>query len=308
MLEIAQRVVRLKLIVPAMAGLLALLAPTARADSITYLVSVGNNIGEQTSNNSASPGVGGAYYFVSFGTTSPDPYTSASLAVNGGTSQSLFKINPTQYFLSSSGYSTLAEMEAAYPTTAGSSYTISTNGSPTVTFVYSGDDYPSDPYLTGTDYTSLQGMNAAQPFTFHFSTLSADSTSGSFQEIGFAIYDLTTSTHVVSDGIYQKGGPLPSSTTSFFLPGGTLTGGDQYQYQITYQNSDPYPNGTCSGGCDGGDAYPPALTFDEITEGTFTAAPVPEPRSYAPLLAAGFAGMLILRRRRRARLNVEESI
>ena len=102
--------------------------------------------------------------------------------------------------------------------------------------MYSTDDYAlSDPYLTGADYSSVQGMNPGNAFTFHLSTYNTGS-SASFSFIFLIIYDYTLGAFVFNAGF------LPPTTTSITVPAGTLAYGDSFAYEIDYSNRDLVPS------------------------------------------------------------------
>jgi hypothetical protein len=289
MFQIGER----RLIVPVIGGLLILLVPAARASDISFVDTFGNVAYEQTGNGNTLT-LNGAFFSADLNSTFGGAYTSASFTYPGtGSPQSLTEASPssTDYHFQTPSFATLADMEAAYPF---GTYTFTGNNGDSAYLSYTADDYPqSNPYLTGTDYTSLQGMDSSQGFTFDFSPFTTGSTAtDSF--IFFTIFDETTGTTVFNDGF------LPATTPSVFLPGGTLTPGDLYDYELDYSNRDIL---NCADGVNCGAVFPPQLGFDARTDGLFTtasASAVPEPRSYAVLLAAAFAGILILRRRRNA--------
>lgn len=277
---------RIVCFVPAIAGLLVFLAQSAEASEISYVDAYGNIIYDQTSNSSPVTPTG-AFYSADLNSTIAGAYTSASFTNPGrGSPQSLTETSPssTDYHFQTGDFVSLSAMEAAYPF---GTYTFSgVNGSTTDTasFTYSADDYTTSiPYLTGTDYTSLQGMNPSQAFTFDFSPFNTGSTAN-FSYIFFTIYDQTTGGNSVFDE-----GFLDPTTGSLVLPAGTLTPGNTYEYEIDYSNRD-----IVSGS--GSAEFPPELGFDVRTNATFTTSTVPEPRSYGALLVA-FVGILILRGR-----------
>jgi MYXO-CTERM domain-containing protein len=207
-------------------------------------------------------------------------YTSAQATFAGPASPAaLSPDSPTTLAYSSGFYPNRAAMNADFPTGA---YTLAASKgatTDTTTFNYSADAYASTvPFLTGTDYTKLQGMNPAASFAFHFSPFSpAPSATESF--LFFTIFDALT-----GDVIYDAGFQ-PSTTTSLTLPANTLALDKQYAYQLIFSDRVT----AASPGAD----FDAQIGFDERTTGLFTTA-VPEPAGLS-LLALG--GIAMLRRR-----------
>ena len=83
---------------------------------------------------------------------------------------------------------------------------LASNGD-TASYDYTSDDYAlSTPYLTGTTYSQLQGMNASQAFTVNFSPFTTGTqATGSF--LFFTIYDQTKGMSVYDAGF------LPANTS-----------------------------------------------------------------------------------------------
>jgi hypothetical protein len=270
-------------IVPGIAGLLLLLAPTVRASEISFLNSFKNLSNEQTGNGNTLT-LNGYFYSADLNTIDPNPYTSATLTYPGpGSPMNLPQINPTDYGIQTGFFPTKSAMDTAFPF---GTYTFTSNTGDSASYDYTADDYPGSlPFLTGTDFTSLQGMNSTQPFTFHFSPyVTGSKATDSF--IFFTVFDSTKNTTAFTDNFLTPG------TTSVVMPANTLTPGDLYSYELDYSNRDILTGG-------GTAQFPPQLGFDVRTDGVFSAAPAaatPEP-STAVLFGIGFFVATVLRRR-----------
>lgn len=265
-------------------------APEARAQ-ISYVETYKTAQYAQTGNGN-SLSLSGYYSAANLYSVNPNAYTSASLTYPGpGSPLSLSAVSPTEFSYTSPFFASKAAIDAAFPM---GTYTFSaSNGGPATTTAlsYTSDDYAQTlPWLTGTDYTALQGMNPNAAFTFHFSPFTTG-TQAAASYIFLTVTDLTTNTLVVNDSF------LSPSTTSQTVAANTFKAGDQYQYQLIFSNRD---FGTV---VPPGATFPPELGFDFRTTGTFTPAAVPEPASLALLAQALAVPALIavVRRARRGR-------
>jgi hypothetical protein len=115
-------------------------------------------------------------------------YTSVNLTYPGaGSPVSLVNSvgTPTDYHYQTASFADQSTMDAAFPF---GTYTFQDAGGPdTASYSYAADDYAlSNPYLTGADYTALQGMDPTQAFTFHISSYTTGSTAA-FSYIFFTI-------------------------------------------------------------------------------------------------------------------------
>lgn len=275
----------LSLAVPAIAAVLMLGATSVQASSISSVDFFKQEVLQQTGNGSTTSLVG--YFFsADLYTTVPNPYTSVSMSYPGPGSPTTLTNNgttgsSTQYNYQTPYYSTLSAFNTAFPT---GTYTF-TGGTDTANFLYTADDYPqSTPYLTGTEFSSLQGMNTSQAFTFNFNPFVTGSKANA-SYIFFTISNNTTGQTAFSDGF------LSAATTSVTVAANTLIPGDSYTYDIDYSNRDTV---TGTGG-----ASQPFLGFDVRTVGNFTAAAAattPEPAT-AVLFGFALVGFAAIRRR-----------
>jgi hypothetical protein len=190
-----------------------------------------------------------------------------------GSPQALTQQSPTRFNFQTGAFANQAAMDAAYPK---GTYSFTATGATTDTtsFQYSADDYPgAQPFLTGTSYSDLQGMNASQAITLGFSPFVAGSTANQ-STIFLTIFDLTTNTYAFI------GNGLPHTTTSFTLPANTLAAGHSFIYELDYSNRDFVPAP--------GSIFAAQLGFDVRTQGDFSTAVA------TPLPSSASAGLMLL--------------
>ncbi len=241
------------------------------------------NISYQQTGNGNTLTLNGGFYSADLNTSVANSYTTVSMAFPGPSSPlNVPQNSTTDYHYQTGLFATQAAMDAAFPF---GTYTFTGTSGPTVdtaSYSYTADDYSSSlPFLTGTDYASLQGMNTAQAFTLHLSPFTNGS-NATFSFIFVTIFDETTSTSVFDAGF------LPASTTTVLIPANTLAAGDQFVYEIDFSNRDIIASP--------GATNPAQLGFDVRADGVFTAsAAVPEP-STALLLGLGVVAVAALRR------------
>jgi hypothetical protein len=200
----------------------------------------------------------------------------------------LTELNPpsTDYKYQSTPFANQSAMDTAFPFGL---YTFLADGTDGANLNYAADDYAqTEPYLTGTDFSSLQGMNPANPFTVHFST---DTPGGAADETSAFIF-FTVFDNTLGESVFD-GGFLPTSTSSLTIPANTLNFGDDFTYEIDFSDRDtPLGNGG---------TFSPESGFDLRTDGTFSTqqpASVPEPASVV-LAGLGLLALGGLRHRRR---------
>lgn len=214
-----------------------------------------------------------------------DDFSLVELSINGGAAITLAQTGPTVYTFVSPTFASQTDMDTAFPF---GTYAYTATGTPSdaTSFDFLSSFYPSQPFLAGSDFSALQGMNPAAPFTFHFSPFAVDG-GVTEQFIFFSIFDLVASTTVYSDGF------LPRTTTEITIPAGTLLPEQPYLFSLTYSNRlfTPSP----------GAEFSAVLGFDLSVGGRFETglAQVPEPGSLV-LLTSG-AGWALMRRLRRGR-------
>ena len=163
-------------------------------------------------------------------------------------------------------------------------------GPTSFTINYVGNTYAANPpELDAASYSALQGMNAATGVTLDFNSFITTGTPNN-SDIILTVYD------AFFVPVWNSG-TLSSGATSVTIPGGILTAGQSYTFDLLFseqvfgENDSP--------------AFGTTQFYDTHTAGEFFTAgvtPVPEPSTWAMMLV-GFAGLGFMVRRRAAGLR-----
>jgi PEP-CTERM motif len=176
---------------------------------------------------------------------------------------------------------TLTDLQMTYGTGT-YTFNLTGNGQPSTSVEqsYVGDTYSNVALVT--NYSALQGANAADPVTFDLNGMMPN-TGATQSAIYLYVYNATTNAQVYASG------ELASTTTEITIPVGDLAAGTSYYYNLEYD--DRIFNLTDSG-------IAQYQIYDNDTNGNFfTAGTVPEPSTWA-MLIIGFGGIGMMMRRR----------
>lgn len=260
-------------------------AAPVRAD-ISFVNMFRNDAFTQTDNGN-SLSVLGSFLSLGLTSTGPNNYNTVLATYPGPASPvALVPVNPTLFAYQTGFYPTQAAMDADFPTGTYTFDATNASGTDTASFVYASDAYPlTRPYLTGTNYTDLQGMNAGASFAFQFSPYTPHPSANAAFRF-FTIFDFTANAFVYNAGF------LPPATPGLTLPANTLLPGRQYAYELIFSDRVFLPSP--------GAAFDAQIGYDLRTSATFTTA-VPEPSLlWMVVTAIGFTACGLLRRRQAA--------
>jgi hypothetical protein len=188
-------------------------------------------------------------------------------------------ISPIEFYYSSPPIS-----QAAYTAEfLNGIYTYTATGSPSQTVTI---DQTAPPFATSipfiTDFTSLQGMNSANPLTVTWDSFGGALSGNCLPTCSFVSLDFFHNALSVFST-----GSLSSSTTSANIPANTFAPNTAYDFRLTFENWQSSSTVT------GSTASPPKFLTYALDSGTITTAPataVPEPSS----LLLSVLGLLIL--------------
>lgn len=222
----------------------------------------------------------GAFFGARLTSDNPNEYDSVQLSYSGPDSPVALSVNPSVpnlYEYVSVLFPNRAALDAAFPVGTYTFTAGNVSGTDTAVYAYTNDAYALTlPYLTGTNYSDLQGFNAGTAFHFQFSPFAPHSATTDAYQF-FTIYDTATGNVVFSEDF------LPPSTTSVTMAANTLEAGHSYTYELVFSDRVTVPTT--------GSFFDGQLGFDVHTSGSFTtAAAVPEPST---LLMTNIGGSLL---------------
>ena len=282
---IARRLSRCQGAAIAFASLVAL---PAFAGDFEY-VDVFRNVVSHQSGDGPTLSDAGAFFSIGAhtqgGTDYGLPGATRTVLMPDATTLTLTAHTPTLYSFQTGGLAGLADMDATYP--QGLHTVTLDNGVTAISASFSNgpaNHYAgAAPYLAGSGWSSLQGMDATAALTIPVSPFVVDpAASASFEFL--TIYDRT------SNGFVFFANFLPPTTTDVLLPANTLQPGHSFSYELIYSTRVLVPST--------GTNFDAQTGYDLRTNGDFTSA-VPEPAA-GWLWLAGVAGLMVWRRRARS--------
>ena len=231
----------------------------------------------QSSN--AQPVSGSYSFFANIGYTDLADLSSANVFYNNV--QSSFPLGTplpsgSEFFVGKLfNYSTQAELSAAFPDGTDYIYTIGGGTLGIQAEVFQPDPplrrFVDDvPFLTGTTYEQLQGLDPSQPFTINFNGTSFDPIPGVFNSKSFRISPTLGGTPVFNVSL----NPTDISTV---LPANTLAANTSYNFSLGYVRSTL----TSNAGFDGASSFGGSFT---TTTGSFTTGSILGTTPSNPLL------------------------
>lgn len=266
--------------------LLGVTALPSRADITSYYIFKTNRI-NQTSD--AIPTFNDYIFSSQIRSNNSDDFTTAITTYDGPRSPLIYDVNfgSASYSINSSTieppnfYTSLEDFNTAFPD--GSVYNFEVSGgilgtqtatlnSPSTSL------YPSIPYLSGTTFSQLQGLNPANSFTLTWDGFSVPS--GATGSQYFFIFPTSTGQVIFNEPF------LAPNTTSLILPANTLAPNTNYRFLLGYINEIQTDIGF-------GDAEGLAF-FERFTNGSFSTSSVVTPLTTfesSSLLGFGLLGL-----------------
>lgn len=247
----------------------------SRAQAGIEFIDLYRDLAYQQTGDGSTLGDQSAFFSARLYSTNASEYDSVTMTYPGSGSPLALIENPvpgTTYFYQT-GFTTKAVIDADFPEGSYDFEAVGPGGTDQASFPYAFTDasYPQSlPYLTGTDFSDLQGLSPGLNFTFHISPFDAGSEADdSFLFLTVFDYDLAS--------LVFNAGFLSPTTTEVLLPAGTLASGHSFAYEVVFSNR-RYFDST-------GTAFPSQAGFDIRTQGSFftQAAPVPEPANWLML-------------------------
>jgi hypothetical protein len=256
-----------------MMATLALSGRTAQA-SITFYDVFTNNSYLQTSNAQPSTATG-FFATATLSYNTAGNVGNAQVVTGGSTSPLTLTSSPGNNFDYSASFPTQAAMNAAFP--LGSPYTFQIGGGTLGTQSASLNTpgaalFSVIPFLTGSSYSQLQGLNPTLSDTIGINGFSP--VAGTTESFVFI-----TITRQSDNALVFQQSFLSPSTTSIFLAANTLAAGTAYNIDLDYSSRIT----TANAGFGGASSL---IGFEQRTEiGFSTGSGVPEPSSLALTLA-----------------------
>ncbi len=273
---------------PLLAMATLLLAGRTAQASVTFYDIFKNDSYSQTSN--AQPSLANGFFATATLSYSTAGDVVNASVVNGGTTSPLILTSsPGNNFNYAATFASQAAMDAAFP--LGNPYTFQISGG-TLGTQSASLNTPATalnsviPFLTGSSYTQLQGLNPATPDTIGINGFAP--VTGTTES--FAFFTITRQS---DNAIVFQQGFLSPSTTSVFVAANTLAPGTAYNIDLDYSSRITTPNAGFGTGTS-------LIGFEQRTEiGFTTGSAAPEPSSVA-LSGLGLASAVLVFRRRRS--------
>jgi hypothetical protein len=189
------------------------------------------------------------------------------------------------------GDASFSDLNAQFPF---GTYTLTATNSADMTSQTESLDYTtaadslSTPALDAASFNGLQGLKASSGFTFNFNMFDQNPNPDATGLVFLSVSDSSGNAVFSTDG-------LDPSTTSVFMAGNTLKVGQDYTFDLLFDERISGING---------DGVGTTIFFDSHTDGAFSTA-VPEPATWSMMiLGFGSLGLALRRRAKMARVIV----